>query len=343
MIPADAALGFYGYFNVFATAAHWACMNYVVVGTFEVFRRSALRADETRLETTLRDWLPFAFAVMATSGVPPLLFTLLLRPVRYANAVGLTSSAYFAVVPALIAGWALLWLLRRANGPEARLRRVVSAGLALACFVFVGWTMSRTHVLSLKPELWADVHAGRAEPPDGAARTRTFAWLAWAAASYCALAQWQLGRRERPSRGLAATAIVALHFAMPLSFAAVRATYGETDIPRSFVFVGIVGAGFQTLGWLAAFFGNNGPLVRAALPIGWLVSISSAALYRELATLDAEHLAPFGSEPRPAFAAAQGFGVFLAIFVAVVAACLYVVRVVREVPNEASMPVARGR
>lgn len=320
-------LGVYGTLNAALTALHWGFMNYVVFGTFAVVRRAVFRTDESRLETTLRDWLPFALGGLITAGVGPLLFTQLVRPVRYGSAAALLQHSYMAILPVLIVCFYLLYMLKGANGPAARVRRLVVGSAAFLGFLFIGWTMSRNHVLSLRPDLWADVYVGRAAPPDDAARARVLAWLSWAAASFCAMAQWQLGRRELPSRGLAAAAIFALHLAVPFTYRAVRITYGETDIPRLYVVVGVVGAGFQCLAWLAAFFGRNGPVVRACLPIGWLMSIATGAVFREVLAIKREELGPFGVETAPVLAESQGFPVFVISLLAVGVACTVAVRI----------------
>ena len=335
-------LDVYGFLNAALTALHWGFMNYVVFGTFAVLRRAAFRADESRLETTLRDWLPFAWGGLITAGIGPLLFTQLVRPVRYGSAAALLQHSFMAILPVLILCFYLLYVLKGAHGPAARIRRIVVSSAAFLGFLFIGWTMSRNHVLSLRPDLWADVYLGRAAPPDDAARARVLAWLSWAAGSFCAMAQWQLGRRELPSRGLAAAAIFALHLAMPFTYRAVRITYGETDIPRIYVVFGVLGAGLQCLAWLAAFFGRNGPAVRACLPIGWLVSIATGAVFREVLAVKREELGPFGVETPPVLEATQGFPLFVISLTAVGAACFVAVRIAaraeRSEPEPAPEP-----
>jgi hypothetical protein len=332
MTSALAELGLYGLLNAALTAVHWAFMNYVVGGVVAVLRRAVFSPEETRLERTLRDWLPFALSGLITAAVGPLLFTQLVRPVRYPSAAILLQHSYMAILPVLIVCFYLLYVLKGAHGPERRVRRLVTAAACLVGFVFIGWTISRNHVLSLRPDLWADVYAGRATPPDDAARVRTYAWFAWSLASFCALAQWQLGRRELPSRGLAATAILLLHVAVPLTYRAVRVTYGETDIPTGYVVAGVIGAGFQCLAWAAAFFGRNGPVVRTCLPVGWCVSLGVAALFREVAALKRDELAPFGAEVAPELARTQGFGLFAVCFVLVGAASAIAIRIARRAP-----------
>lgn len=325
-----ADLGAYGLLNALTTAVHWAFVNYVVIGACAVLRGSVARAEESRLETTLRDWLPFALSGLITAGVAPLLFTQLVRPVRYPSAAGLLQHSYMAILPVLIACFYLLYVLKGADGPRRRGRRIWTSAACVAGFVFIGWTISRNHVLSLRPDLWADVYAGRAEPPERAVAWRTAAWLAWSTASFCVLARLQLGRGGAPDRAFATTALAALSVAVPATYFAVRATYGAADVPLAFGVAGAGGVALQAAAWTAVRRGRDGAASRVALPAGLAITLATAALFREFAALDRRGLDPFGAESPPTLADSQGFGLFVVCLTLTTGAAIVAVRIARR-------------
>jgi hypothetical protein len=130
-------------------ALHAVFVAYVVAGSaFALLRR------KDPITTTVLDRLPFMLGCGITAGVAPLLFVQLLHQRRFYTANLLLGPRWFAIVPALVVGFYLLYLAKA----SARWRRI-SLGLSLACFAFVAWSWSELHELMQADPEWAAFYA----------------------------------------------------------------------------------------------------------------------------------------------------------------------------------------
>ena len=130
-------------------ALHAVFVAYVVAGSaFALLRR------KDPIAATVRDRLPFMLGCGITAGVAPLLFVQLLHQRRFYTANLLLGPRWFAVVPALIVGFYLLYLAKASD----RWRRI-ALGAALACFAFVAWSWSELHELMQADPEWAAFYA----------------------------------------------------------------------------------------------------------------------------------------------------------------------------------------
>jgi hypothetical protein len=98
----------------------------------------------------LRDWMPFMLGAAITAGVAPLLFVQILYKENFYTANLLLFHRWMAILPVLIVGFYLLYVLKGTwIGRQASwLAPLVGVG-ALACFVFTGYTWTENHLLSL--------------------------------------------------------------------------------------------------------------------------------------------------------------------------------------------------
>jgi hypothetical protein len=132
---------------------HAVFIGYVVAGTAYSLVQALRRIDDP-LAATVRDRLPFMLGAGITAGVAPLLFIQLLHQQRFYTANLLLGPRWMAVVPALIAGFYMLYVAKL----SARWRRPALA-LGLACFTFVAWSWSELHELMKADPVWRDFYA----------------------------------------------------------------------------------------------------------------------------------------------------------------------------------------
>ncbi len=180
-------------------AAAWATMR-------------AVRGGDDVVAAAARDWLPFALGAAITAGVAPLLLVQVLYQHRMYTATLLLSHRFMAIVPALIAGFYLLYLGKTARvAAWGRARRAAVSGAALAAFVFVAWTWIEEHTLAAAaPEVWvAHYRDGRLVHGDPVIAQRLVVWLGLAAAAFAVGAAW-LTRRRAEATDLRRLGVVGL-------------------------------------------------------------------------------------------------------------------------------------
>jgi hypothetical protein len=138
---------------------HIVFMNYVLAGSAYLAAHSVFRGrtnDESPLAELLRDWMPFMLSAAITAGIAPLLFLQVLYQERFYTANLLLFSRWMAILPVLIAGFYLSYLLKSKlvhRWPLAA-RAAVGCG-TFACFAFVGWSWVENHLLSVQGhETW---------------------------------------------------------------------------------------------------------------------------------------------------------------------------------------------
>lgn len=185
---------------VLTLAVHFVFMNYVFAGTFYVAIVGLGQADAALarlhhpIASTLRDWLPFAFSGVITAGVAPLLFVQILYKQQFYTANLLLFHRWMAVVPALIAAFYLLYLLKsRSIGDWPAGCRVAVAVGALAAIAFTGYSWSENHLLSLDEERWVSFFAEREWfYHHSALWPRVGMWLTGSVPTMMAIVCWQL-------------------------------------------------------------------------------------------------------------------------------------------------------
>jgi hypothetical protein len=140
---------------------HVAFMNYVLAGTAYL----AFGALWTRLHPAapasaakyaptisgiLTDWMPAMLSAAITAGVAPLLFVQLLYKYEFYTANLLLFNRWMFILPVLIVGFYGLYVLKsewlKARPPWVRL---VAALLPFGCAVFVAYSWTENHLLSV--------------------------------------------------------------------------------------------------------------------------------------------------------------------------------------------------
>ncbi|MBT4866721.1 MAG: hypothetical protein HON53_16580 [Planctomycetaceae bacterium] len=135
---------------------HIVFMNYVLAGSAYLAAHSVFRGrtnEESPLAELLRDWMPFMLSAAITAGIAPLLFLQVLYQKHFYTANLLLFSRWMAILPVLIAGFYLSYLLKSKlvhRWPLAG-RAAVGCG-TFACFAFVGWSWVENHLLSVQSQ-----------------------------------------------------------------------------------------------------------------------------------------------------------------------------------------------
>ncbi|HTL34896.1 MAG TPA: hypothetical protein VL326_17325 [Kofleriaceae bacterium] len=176
-------------------ALHAVFIGYVVAGTaFVLFRR------HDPMAATVRDRLPFMLGAGITAGVAPLLFIQLLYQHRFYTANLLLGPRWLAVVPVLIVGFYGLYIQKVSD----KWRRPAQM-VALACFVFVGWSWSELHELMKADPAWHDFYAaGQRVYFAGSIAPRAAVLFPAMATSFAMIAAWSANGDARQRLALLA-------------------------------------------------------------------------------------------------------------------------------------------
>jgi len=230
-------------------ALHVVLVSYVLVATGWLAVRGAMGKDDDRIAATVRDWLPFSVGAAITAGVAPLLFVQLLYQERFYTANLLMNHRWMAVVPALIVGFYATYLAKsaRAQAWPPRWRAAVPAVAAL-CFVFVAWSWTEHHLLSLRtPAEWAAMYGeNRRFHHEPALVPRLILWLTVSLPVAAMVIAWQVrddAAALRRLRVLAVAGLVASAGAAALFYATLSGP-GQAAIaggPTTAIVGGIVG------------------------------------------------------------------------------------------------------
>ena len=331
---------------------HIFFMNYVLAGSAYLATALLLRgraAPAGPAFEVLRDWMPFMLGAAITTGIAPLLFLQVLFMEQFYTANLLLFYRWMAILPALIAGFYLTYLLKTKSLHAWPLAGRLAVGCGtFVCFAFVGWSWVENHLLSVQPpSVWEKQYASGALmffTPE--LLPRLALWFVSAFPTMALTVAWQLWDRNRnadarPMSMIGLVGIVLMSgsaggYFFLLSEAARGAITGAIGLP--YLVLSIVGGALQGVAWVAQL--RLGRLTR-----GWL-SIGSAGLVlnfigmvvvnevTRLTSLDATiGLAPLYSRHAGAWKVA-GLPVFL--FFAVVNACLIVwcVRLVRRAATQ---------
>ncbi len=252
----------------------------------------------------LRDWMPAMLGLAITAGVAPLLFLQVLYRRAFYTANLLLFHRFMLLLPALIAAYYLLYLVKSRplaeRGPAVR---VAVTSLALACFFYAAWAWTENHILSLHAETWTEFYAtGRWLFRNAEIWPRLGYWMTVSFPTLATVLAWQLhwGRRlhdpadlDLAARRLRALAILGLATATAeawlwqlwLDMPARNAILGPLALPYGLLV--FVGMGIQAAGWLTARSGS-------ALNARRLSILSAGSVLTIFATLVVREAAPPG-------------------------------------------------
>jgi len=318
------ATAFYAVLLVATLAVHALFLSYVLAGSLYLAWTSLLRLLQPARPVSvaadrIRDWLPFALSAAITAGVAPLLFVQVLYQEAFYTANLLLFHRWMAILPALVVGFYLLYVLKaRPARRRPGLRLLVAAGAA-ACFLYTAWSWTGNHLLSLDREAWiAFYREDRWFHRDPTLLPRLLFWVAGSFPVLAALVAWQvLGRWRLPPDdarhippaaatealrhlarlallGMAVAAAAALLWTRQATPAARQVLAGPAGAPG----LGVAGGGIllQLAGWLPALRGRlpgrTSGLLRG---IGLALALGGVAAAREtlrLAAVDLAALAP---------------------------------------------------
>lgn len=158
------ATQFYLIVYVVTLVIHVVFMNYVLAGTAYLAFVSIFTGGEKRRQLSptaaiLRDWMPFAVSAAITAGIAPVLFVQILYKEQFYTANLLLFHRWMAILPVLIVGFYMCYLLKSKVIEEkaAAWRTVVGLG-AFACFAFTAYSWTENHLLSVDRKSWADFY-----------------------------------------------------------------------------------------------------------------------------------------------------------------------------------------
>jgi hypothetical protein len=182
---------------VLGLALHVAFMSYTLAGAGYLAFAALFGAGRSRapgsISATIQDWLPFSLGLAITAGVAPLLFLQVLYEQFFYSANLLLFHRWMLIVPVLILGFYLLYVLKSDLGKRKGWVWRLSAAGAFACFVFVAWSWTENHLLSRDPEQWVPFYQSEQRfyrSPETI--PRLLVWMCSAVSVLATLLGWQL-------------------------------------------------------------------------------------------------------------------------------------------------------
>lgn len=244
----------------------------------------------------LKDWMPSALSAAITAGIAPLLFVQILYQQEFYSANLLSFHRWMAMLPVLIVGFYLLYLLKAKRiAGRSSIEAMITTAI-VACILFVAWSWVENHLLSLDRSVWPAQYAERrmlyASP---AILPRLVFFVMAAIPTGAALLLWQMhagatgstsGDTRAATRPLAIASIVGLAVAASMSSAVLRAPLaiaGVSDAAYGPWLVAALGtAGCAALGWLiGAVRGTMTPAAWSLVGAGTIGFWISLILARE--------------------------------------------------------------
>ena len=274
--------------------------------------------------------LPFALGLAITAGVAPLLFIQILYEKRFYTANLLLHHRWMLIVPALVAGFYLLYLLKT-DAAKARpwLWRLAALGAA-GCFVFVAWSWTENHLLSRDDHAWVATYASkRLIYSSTEIWPRLLMWLLGAFAALAVVVGFQLRTAEARGERVDASQVrqlarvglagVLLGGAAALGYTAiakpvVRAA-ALSPLALPYLIITVAGGVTQLVAWLVVL--RKGRLGRGLLWLaaaGLSLALLGSGAVREAARLaEVDIAALYANHARAA--QAQGLWLFLLFMV----------------------------
>ena len=350
--PLSAAL--YLTLYVATLVLHVVFMNYVLAGSCYLALRNIVRGGRREGDIPaglLRDWLPFMLSAAITAGIGPLLFVQVLYQEQFYTANLLLFGRWMAILPVLIAGFYLLYLLKSES--KWLTKSGVRIGLTLlvfGCFGFVAWSWTENHLLSVRDQtVWSEQYVNDDliyHTPELYPRLAT--WFTGCFPTLAILLAWQtLGlHRHRGEHAITADRLLstlsrlgilalsgmglaagcAAWYYSTLSDSARAAITGP--VGRFWFALAICGLITQGACWVRQLQANNLSIRRlAAISIGLLATLSGVAAVREALRLSQVDVAELVGRAGAAAEIGGGavFALFLVINVTLIAYCIRLV------------------
>ena len=366
---------FYLVLYVVTLVSHVLFMNYVIGGAgylavANVFgkRMEVVDADDAqrRLSFTwiLRDWLPFMLSGVITAGVAPLLFVQILYQPNFYTANLLLFHRWMAILPVLIVGFYGLYVLKsKAIRMWHRSLRITATLIVFACFMFVGYSWTENHLLSLRGTAsWADFHAsGDLMYATSVLLPRLLVWLVGGLPTMVLMVFWQVWYKRKGDvkvdprevkRGtlIALAGLIGAGLCGGWYYAADNAADSAlrsavTGPLAGGYFLVAVAAGLVTAFMFVMLYRHKGlcPYRLSVASAAWVIAITCMAVVREAIRLEAVDIESLYAAHDNAIGKA-GLPVFLVFTVVnggLIAYCFRLVRKHRKVSGD-TRPVPSG-
>ena len=191
---------FYLVIYVLTLVVHVAFMNYVLAGTSwlaltgVLFRKNG-SGNAGEITKVLRDSMPLALSGTITAGIAPLLFLQILYKRPFYTANNLLGIRWLSILPVLIVGFYLLYVLK-SRSMRDHTGRLLSLAI-FGCFAWTGFTWTENHLLSVKSQEYQAAFYGSEAVFhfEAALVPRFLVWVFGAFATLAVLLGWQLRRR----------------------------------------------------------------------------------------------------------------------------------------------------
>jgi hypothetical protein len=328
---------FYLTFYVLTLVLHIVPMNYVLAGsTYWAVSSLFARPEDAAtgrnlLSHLLRDWMPFALGVAITAGVAPLLFVQILYKVQFYSANLLLFHRWMVIVPTLILAFYLLYIRKVKVVDHWPLpTRILLAVATCSCFVFVAWSWTENHLLSLDSRVWPEQYAsGRLVYRNWEQLPRLAVWFLGAFPTLAAVLGWQVLYYQRhendhkcaPVKRLARLAVLTI---LATGMAGAVYYFWVDDQTRQLIWqpaglpyfiVAVCGWMAQLAVWFRIFYrGRFASLDLAVATVATLAAVVGMTVIRELRRIAAVNLPDLYAE-HAAAAAVGGLTLFLCFFV----------------------------
>jgi hypothetical protein len=326
---------FYLFWYVLTLVIHVVFMNYVLGGiTYLGLSSLAGNSNRNQLALMLRDWMPFAIGVAITAGVAPLLFIQILYQKAFYTANLLLFHRWMIILPILIVGFYLTYLLKARKVADWPYAVRVLLGLAsFACFAFIAYSWTENYLLSMETkEQWAEFYGSSNIMYDNPAKLpRLGIWFLGAFATMGMLVGWQLWYKDQHEnvKLVSILAIAGLIASGVCGY--IYKGMVEAHMPNSpYLYLGLGCGVVQILLWgmqmtKARFSGLLLTLLSVVCPLG-IVGMTVVREQVRLAAIDLEPLYPLHKSAM----GVAGIVCFLFFFLLNAGLILYIFRLVKK-------------
>lgn len=323
---------------------HALFMNYVLAGSAVLAVGAVTRRDTGQVSAILRDWMPFMLSGAITAGVGPLLFLQILYTKEFYTANLLLFYRWMAILPVLLVGFYLAYLVKSRMVRDWPLVARVAVGCGpFACFAFIGWSWVENHLLSVHSEVWIQqFEAGALVFWSPELVPRLGLWFVAAFPTLALVLGWQLwyGQDRKPVSaeavrttcltalgGLAVVGVVAGIYFNVMNEASRGAVFGP--VARPYFVLWMVGSVVQAVAWAGQL--KAGCLTRSWLvgaSLGLAASFLGMAVIREATRLGILDLPTLYLRHQKAteVGGLVAFLVFLVVNLALLSYCIHLVR-----------------
>ncbi len=277
---------------------HFVFMSYVLAGSvwvfFGLFRS---REKPSVITDVLKDWMPVMLSGAITAGVAPLLFIQILYRQPFYTANLLQFHRWMVILPVLIVLFYLAYLIKAQGHRHSWLQKVAAAA-CVCCVLFIAWSWSGNHVLSLQShDAWQGDYAGNAGTGQQTlVRLRLALWVSMTFPVLSCLLVWMLrnrrtGDNDQPP-GVARTSAVAICGTTTSLIVAIVLSNQLSDNCRDAMTSGsgilwlmIAGLGtvLQLIAWAKRFCSRCDTLTtRSFVTLGIVLQLAGVMMCREL-------------------------------------------------------------